>query len=512
MKLISSCSKDTYITDKIVNDTYSSTSNVGKAATLDLFKLYSETEYRGTGSQHEVSRILVKFDLSGPKKMLTTKFGSLPPNFSAKIKLFDISSGHSSPSNFTVSAMPLSQAFDEGIGKDLSSFSDIGVSNFLTASVTSAGVVNLWYSSGANASGDAGANLDVIKRANLSDSNGMSNIYGTMLFKKGTEDLIIDVTRAISGTLANQISDHGFRISFDGTNDTDKKSRFVKRFASRHVSNPHLRPVLEVSFDDSLIDNHESFFFNTTGSLFISNKIGSSFSNFRSGNLSVPVQGSKCMNLKLKSGRYSKTFPVSQHSASLLGTPFAGIYSCSFALPGHINSDYNSSTTIQSKLDKDGYLDFTTYWTSLDGSVVFHTGSVRIKKGSVNQSPTDNSSLDIYSTNTKSEYSISDEDRIRVFCLDHKKQSRASKLPTGIKSVVMDKVYYRIVDADTGKVAMDFGEDDNSTRLSTDSFGMYFDFVFNSLPIKRSYTIEYLVVTAGTRQKIKDSRARFLVV
>ena len=58
MYRILSASKDTYITNKIINETFRATdSNVGQAGTIDLFKIYNETSLSGsTESQKEITR------------------------------------------------------------------------------------------------------------------------------------------------------------------------------------------------------------------------------------------------------------------------------------------------------------------------------------------------------------------------------------------------------------------------------------------------------------------------
>ena len=68
MQLILTASKDTYITNKIINNKYrSSNSNTGNAATLDLFKLFEESgevvndDYI-TQNVREDSVLLIKFD------------------------------------------------------------------------------------------------------------------------------------------------------------------------------------------------------------------------------------------------------------------------------------------------------------------------------------------------------------------------------------------------------------------------------------------------------------------
>ena len=55
--------KDTYITNRIIDNTSKTQSNVGVAATLDLFKIYGHS-YSGSTPNTELSRLLIHFDLS----------------------------------------------------------------------------------------------------------------------------------------------------------------------------------------------------------------------------------------------------------------------------------------------------------------------------------------------------------------------------------------------------------------------------------------------------------------
>ena len=58
--------RDTYITNKVINNKFRATdANVGQAGTLDLFKLYEESTLPGSSSGvTEISRALIKFDLN----------------------------------------------------------------------------------------------------------------------------------------------------------------------------------------------------------------------------------------------------------------------------------------------------------------------------------------------------------------------------------------------------------------------------------------------------------------
>ena len=79
--------------------------------------------------------------------------------------------------------------------------------------------------------------------------SGVVDFGATQYFDEGTEDLVLDVTKIVSATLTNQISNHGFRIAFSGSEETDSKTRFVKRFGSRHARNEYIRPKLLIEYD-----------------------------------------------------------------------------------------------------------------------------------------------------------------------------------------------------------------------------------------------------------------------
>ena len=118
MYRILSASKDTYITDKIINNRFRATdANLGQAGTLDLYKLYNESTLTGVSKPTELTRLLIKFDISEVTKMHNSKIIDVGDNsFSAHLKLCDIYGGQTTPTNFKVIAFPLSQSFDEGPG------------------------------------------------------------------------------------------------------------------------------------------------------------------------------------------------------------------------------------------------------------------------------------------------------------------------------------------------------------------------------------------------------------
>ena len=94
MYRILSASKDCYITNKIINNSFRAVdANVGQAGTLDLFKLYGESSHPSSGSEGliELSRILLKFDLSDIKDMHNKGLIDVgDPSFKSHIHLHDV--------------------------------------------------------------------------------------------------------------------------------------------------------------------------------------------------------------------------------------------------------------------------------------------------------------------------------------------------------------------------------------------------------------------------------------
>lgn len=514
MKIFCTASQDTYITNKIIDGKLiADDANVGRAGTLDLFRLYGETTYRSSSNtRNELSRLLVKFDLTDARELTASILDLNHSSFSAKLKLYDIKSGHAVPANFNVIVFPLSHSFDEGVGRDVASFGDVDAANFLTRSYGS-GAANLWYHSGANKPGLLGSDdIDIISSGNLQDGNGVINLFKTQNFKAGTEDLEIDVTNVVSATLAGILPDHGLRISFSGSEETDTKSRFVKRFASRHVSNPYLRPVIEIAFDDSMQDHHTSFFFDMSGSIFLQNYGRNDRKNIVSGSSLSEITGENCMKVKLKKGDYTFTADVSQHTRGTGGNNVAGLYSASFAIPSNTTTEYAKGKKLSDLISSEKKVTFDEYWYSTDGTVGYHTGSITVKVPERSTTSLTNFDPEVYATNLKQVYYKKDTEKIRLYGFDHANDFNVpAKTPIRRKSDIFENVYYRVRDRDSGRLIYDFGDEFNTTRVSTDSQGMFFDFKFKSLPTGRTYMFEYLIKMKGLRLVVQDNRNSFRV-
>lgn len=511
MKRVLRAVSDTYITNKIIDNTFRATdANVGAAGTLDLFKLADESTFTsdgpfisGTTDPIELSRILIKFDLQ-PLTALTSSILDLnDSSFKCYIKLVDVLGGQTVPSNYTLILYPLSQSFDEGIGRDVYAFEDVAAANYLTASV-SAGL-STWFASGASAAGYVGEqNVDYV-----TGSIALGNLFVTQTFTEGDEDLLMDITKIVSATLTTQLPNHGFRISFSGTQETDDRTRFVKRFATRHSTEPSLRPSIIASFDDSIQDNHQNFYFDVSGTLHLNNFRRGALSNIASGSSLTAITGSSSLLLTLQTGSaVSGTYYSKQVVASQLAVGqnnITGVYYASFAIPS------TATGSIIRELAAAHSATFTEIWGSLDGTVGYYTGSLVVfdsDRSAFSNSP-DN--VNVTATNVKNSFKQSDKIRVRIFAQDQGFKLQAKKLPHVSKSLIFDNMHYRIVDVNTDTYVFDFDTSTNSTLLSTDSDGMYFDMYMSDLDVGRTYRIDILLDSRGSTKIYENVGATFRI-
>lgn len=516
MYRVLSASYDTYITDKIIRNSFrAKDANVGQSGTLDLFKLYNESVSGSASAPIELSRALVKFDLSPLRNMVTN--GDIDINdssFSATLVLSDIYGGQTTPNNFKLIAFPLAQQFQEGIGRDIVTFQDLGVSNFITASYIN-GANNLWNLPGGMKSGSLGdSNIDVIVSGSLNGPSGTEtlNLSAEQYFTNGKEDFSVDITKTISGTISNQISDHGFLIAYSGSYEKDDKTYFVKRFASKNSSREDKRPKVVVKFNDSLIDNHDNFIFDVTGSIFLNNYHRGTLANILSGTSGTEITGHNCMKLKLISGSYQQIVTASQYSVG--GVFKTGIYSASFAISSFDTSMFNYLKTTQSA-------SFDAIWSSgtdnfpdrSDGlsSVAYLSSSIIVNKPTRTSFNHDQKRLLVTMKNLQPHYRKKDVVKLRVFIEDRDRVIVYKKTPVETESQVFENMFYQVKDAQSDRIIIPFDSVKNSTKLSSDSNGMFFNFYMDSLPAGRTYRFEFLIKDFATDYFIKDVSAKFNV-
>jgi len=494
MRRILPCIQDAYVTSKIVQGSRVYDSNTGQAGTLDLYKLFDETFLSGTVAPVEISRGLLKFDLSSISSSNLTQ-----PNFKCFLRLSDIYSGHPVPSNYTLSLAPLARSFQEGRGIDVIGYRDIDATNWLSSSVG-----NLWASGGVMASGTLGtSDLDYYVSGTLSPSIGSVPLWVTQSFARGDENLCMDVTTLVSGVVAGVIPDYGFRLSYTPSEEENETTYFVKRFSTRHTRDHLTHPRIDLHFDDSTTDTSLNAYFNRQNKIYIFNRPFGTNEDFYSG--SFPMSGSSPLMLTLVGSKsinvlttsYSDTHKanVTYYSSSFVyfSSSFTGsreqegIYYATFSLDS--NSDY-----LKSFLANDEKASFLPLWQSLDRTVTFTSASyLTIKKmiGTASNVAERNFMMNII--NLKYQYSKNEIVRFRVFVQDFNTDLRHNMIPVELASEVYANMHWRLKVPYSQQIAIPFDTVYNGTKLSSDGEGMYFDMHMEDLEINQMYELEFLI-------------------
>ena len=514
---IITASSDTYITNKVISNKFRATdANVGRAGTLDLYRLFDESSVvvggqRITSSVEELSRILLKFDYSGLVPFMSSNLNVNHPSFKAELQLFEVPSGTPTPSDFNVICHPLAIDFDEGSGRNISGFSDIGVANFITASYTNGANVT-WNISGSGRAGPLGnSGIDYYTTGTV--DNKIIDFGAPKHFDEGPGDLFLDVTTAVSASLVGHLENKGFRIAFSGSDESDEKTRFVKRFLSKQSKNQVLKPRMLITWDDSIRDRHLDLQFNVPSSLFLKNFQSGRPANLIKNSDMDEVVGLDSLKVRFVSGSGTKnettlTVQASQHTGSTNDIGMTGVYSASFTL-----NEFNTAFFGDTPKTR-GEVELQEIWSTNDLTVGFYTGSITVRKTLKSVSGFSNRRLHVNSVGAQSEYKEGTEAVIRLFIedLDASSTDKAYKLPRRKKSLVLDAAYYRVIDSETGTVIVPFDKERNTTKLSTDADGMYISFHTAGLPKGRIYHIELLLNDMGIERLVKLDDVAFRIV
>ena len=387
--------------------------------------------------------------------------------------------------------------------------------------------INSWTSGGIEASGSAGdvSGINADYYTSYLSSIGYLPLGFTQHFDRGDEDLLIDVTTAISATLAGGMPDYGFRLSYSGSQETDNVTRFVKRFSSRQSRNTNLHPRLIIKYNDTFIDNQVQTYFDINNKIGIYNSPYGNPTNFLSG--AFPVSGSGSVLLKLFASQSSyvtaTTYSYShQATISYLSTSwsyFSQSFTGSQISFGGINQSgsYYADVCIPfnasglSSVINGNSVVFNSLWTSLDASVVYTTGSnftMMVLNASNASIPQKNYAINI--TNLQDVYNDKDVAKLRVFAYDFDPTLTSFYIPYDAKPKIFKNMYWSVVDPYSKETIIPF--DDSGTQLSADGKGMYFNLYMQDLPINRPLEIKLLIKEYGNSSLVENQAFIFKIM
>ena len=194
----------------------------------------------------EHSAALLTFDLKsivdehiGPGNLSNSIFSDDDSaDFKAFLKLKDVGVASTSPKDFKLRIRVLSNDFNEGIGRDVVHFSDLGDANFKTInSLTSTPV--MWTTEGI---------------VSVDDVYATSSLDEEIEVETG-KDVVFDITDHVYAFMSDNTLSQTFVIDIAHENLFDEFTYFVKRLGSRNLSNRFNRPKIEIKVKDDKFEN-----------------------------------------------------------------------------------------------------------------------------------------------------------------------------------------------------------------------------------------------------------------
>ena len=425
---------DNTITNAFMSDlsTRATGANMGAADILEVFSIYGQQISASVTSSSELSRVLIKFDITGSsdgsvKSQRTS--GKIPASGSVNfyLKLYNAEHARTVPRDFTLDIAPIQHHWQEGTGLDMDTYKDLTKSNEGSNWMSASNNLK-WTTVGG----------DFLATYNYSQD-----------FSTGLEDLEVDITPLVEGWIAGAIGNYGVAIKLSASHEAyysssvaccedfvdsillnttgAQQSYYTKKFFARNSQYFFKRPTIEARWDNSRKDSRGSFFYSSSlapselnlNTLFLYNRVRGRLVDIPSigdGNIFVSIYSGSALNTE-PSGSRIKLVADATHVAS--GYPYVitgsrvstGVYSCAFAITGHsgprstIGAPYDPGTGSLTKL--------FDVWHDNAGTQFF-TGAIKPMKLELqdyNQTGRFVSKI----VNLKSDYRSNENARFRVF-------------------------------------------------------------------------------------------------
>jgi len=88
---------------------------------------------------------------------------------------------------------------------------------------------------------------------------------------------------------------------------------------------------------------------------------------------------------------------------------------------------------------------------------------------------------------------------------------KVTRVPVELPGVVVKSVYYQVRDTVTNEVVVPFDDVKNSTKVSSDSEGMFFKMDVSGLTTGRTYVVDIMISHDGTKTKYTNISPVFRV-
>jgi hypothetical protein len=416
-------------------------SNMGASDILEVFTIYGQTS-GASGYTREESRVLINFPISSIISDRASKYVPASGSVNFVVKLYNAEHSSTTPTEFTLVVAPISRSWTEGFGLDMDEYKDLGVSNWISASSTTA-----WTNQGG----------DLIT----------GSIYtGSQYFTLGTENLEVDVTSQVEQWIIGNTGSYGLGILLTASQAAETRSYYTKKFFGRGSEFQLWRPHIEARWNSQIADERGNFYISS--SLLSTENVNTIYLyNYRNGKpTNIPSIGTSNVYVKIYEtlGGSASAMPiaggVSAGNTSVVtgGWVSTGVYSASFAYTGSASTIYD-------------------VWQNQAGTTLFHTGTIY----PITYNASSDSGITDYVlkvSNAQQKYYQNDKPRLRLFVREKNwNPTIYTVASTEIEPTIIEKAYYRLFRVQDNFEVVPYGTGSTQhTLLSFDVNGNYFDF------------------------------------
>jgi hypothetical protein len=438
-------------------------SNMGESDILETFYLYAQA----SSASQELSRIIVEFPIDDIAADRADDKIPVSGSVNFYLKMSNAPHSNTLPTKFTLSVQPVSRSWEEGYGLNMEKYTDLGVSNWISASTSASLDDGGWTAEGG----------DYLSSQNFSQ-----------YFAVGTEDLEIDITDLAEEWISGSISNYGVGVHLTSSEETGTRSFYTKRFFARGSEFFYKRPNIEARWDASVTDDRNDFVLSSSllpssdnlNNLYLYNKFRGKFVN-------IPEVGTGSIYVSMysgSSGPCGSRLPLQGGAYVVTG--------------GHVSTGiYSSSVAISTNLDNV----FDVWHNNVSGSshTEYFTGSsitVLDHLASINDAPGE---YVINMTNLKSKYSTSENPRLKIYARAKDWMPTIYTIATSkIENTTINNMFYRLDRVSDGYEIIPYGTGSlQFTRLSYDESGNYFDFDMSLLETGYEYSFKFIVLEYG---------------
>jgi len=429
--------------------------SMGQSDILEVFSIFGQVS-SSSGYSLEEARAIIEFDLSEIQADITS--GIVPSNAKYFLRLFNAEHGQTLPRDYDLEAHSVSGSWEEGLGLDMEGYTDLSHGYGSNWSVRSDSVA--WVSEG----GDIYPNTSSVQS-----------------FPLGTEDLNVEVTTQVDAWLNSGRPNDGFMVKLptELTDGTQQRSYYTKKFFARGSQFFHKRPCLEVRWDSTIQDDRINFYASSSLAPAADNLNTLYLYNYHRGRLAnIPAIDTGEIYVSLHETLGDSELTQCIDTPATGGWVETGIYTASVCV----------NTTASTIRD---------VWYS--GSNQYHTGTIDVKNASALAYAPDNHLVVSVSNNRSFHYT---EQTSRFYFYIRQKNwspsiyTTATSTPT---TEVFENLHFKIIKVVTDETIFDYDTINNSTLLSYDSQGNYFDLDMGMLEPNYTYQIEMALYNVATK-------------